>query len=133
MYHEKNIKHPLTKFKTIELGMINYIHKRMSLRETLHHIDVSSAHETSITGELGRGHRSGCGKGWGKVVDGAAPGRVREEGTQLGGVGERCKLPHRGLWRSPRSQRFLRRNPPKFLLLPKHYQNYILHTVRILS
>ena len=37
------------------------------------------------------------------------PGRVREGGTppaQQGGVGERCKLPHRGLGRSPRSQRF---------------------------
>ena len=41
---------------------------------------------------------------------GAAPGRVREGGTppaQLGGMGERCELPHRGLGRSPRSQRFL--------------------------
>ena len=33
--------------------------------------------------------------------------------AQLGGLGERCKLPHRGLGRSPRSQRFLRRKPPK--------------------
>ena len=48
---------------------------------------------------------------------GAAPGRVREGGTppaQLrgmeggGGGGGRWKLPHRGLGRSPRSQRFLR-------------------------
>ena len=42
---------------------------------------------------------------------GAVPGRVREGGTppaQLGGMGERCELPHRGLGRSPRSQRFLR-------------------------
>ena len=42
---------------------------------------------------------------------GDAPGRVREGGTppaQLGGMGERCELPHRGLGRSPRSQRFLR-------------------------
>ena len=64
----------------------------------------------------GGGHRRGCGKGWGEVVGGASPGRVREGGTppaQLGGVGERCKLPHRGLGRSPRSQRFLRRKPPK--------------------
>ena len=28
--------------------------------------------------------------------------------AQLGGMGERCKLPHWGLGRSPRSQRFLR-------------------------
>ena len=27
--------------------------------------------------------------------------------TQPGGLGERCKLPQRGLGRSPRSQRFL--------------------------
>ena len=42
---------------------------------------------------------------------GGAPGRVREGGTppaQLGGMGERCKLPHRGLGLRPRSQRFLR-------------------------
>ena len=32
----------------------------MSLRDTLRHIDVSSAHETSITGELGGG---GTGEG----------------------------------------------------------------------
>ena len=49
---------------------------------------------------------------------GDAPGRVREGGTppaQLGGMGERCELPHRGLGRSPRSQRFLRL---------KHSKNY---------
>ena len=42
---------------------------------------------------------------------GAAPGRVREGGTppaQLGGMGERRELPHRGLGLRPRSQRFLR-------------------------
>ena len=64
----------------------------------------------------GGGHRRGCGKGWGEVVGGPAPGRVREGGTppaQLGGVGERCKLPHRGLGLRPRSQRFLHRKPPK--------------------
>ena len=64
-------------------------------------------------GRGGGGHRRGCGEGWGEVVGGAAPGRVREGGTppaQLGGVGERCKLPHRGLGLRPRSQRFL---PPK--------------------
>ena len=64
----------------------------------------------------GGGHRRGCGNGWGEVVGGSAPGRVREGGTppaQLGGVGERCKLPHRGLGRSPRSQRFLLRKPPQ--------------------
>ena len=59
----------------------------------------------------GGGHRRGCGRGWGKAGCGAAPGRVREGGTppaQLGGLGERCKLPQRGLGRSPRRQRFLR-------------------------
>ena len=64
----------------------------------------------------GGGHRRGCGKGWGEVVGGASPGRVREGGTppaQLGNVGERCKLPHQGLGLRPRSQRFLRRKPPK--------------------
>ena len=37
----------------------------------------------------GGGHRRGCGKGWGEVVGGAGPGRVREGGTppaQLEGV-----------------------------------------------
>ena len=33
--------------------------------------------------------------------------------AQLGGVGERCKLPHRGLGLRPRSQRFLLRKPPQ--------------------
>ena len=67
-------------------------------------------------GRGGGGHGRGCGNGWGEVVGGSAPGRVREGGTppaQLGGVGERCKLPHRGLGRSPRSQRFLLRKPPQ--------------------
>ena len=48
----------------------------------------------------------GGGGGGGGTVRGAAPGRVREGGTppaQLGGMGERCKLPHWGLGRSPRS------------------------------
>ena len=42
----------------------------------------------------------------GGAKGGAIPGRVREGGTppaQLGGMGERCELPHRGLGRSPRS------------------------------
>ena len=72
----------------------------MILRHLLN-IDVSSAHETLLTGELGGG-----GTGEGVARGGAAPGRVREGGTppaQLGGLG-----------RSPRSQRFfLRRKPPK--------------------
>ena len=49
--------------------------------------------------------------GGGGGAKGDAPGRVREGGTppaQLEGMGERCELPHRGLGRSPRSQRFLR-------------------------
>ena len=64
----------------------------------------------------GGGHGRGCGNGWGEVVGGSAPGRVWEGGTppaQLGGVGERCKLPHRGLGLRPRSQRFLLRKPPQ--------------------
>ena len=51
------------------------------------------------------------GGGGGGRAKGDAPGRLREGGTppaQLGGMGERCELPHRGLGRSPRSQRFLR-------------------------
>ena len=69
----------------------------------------------------GGGHRRGCGKGWGEVVGRATLGRVREgcQGAggytppiQLGGVGKRCKLPHRGLRWRPRSQRFLHRTPP---------------------
>ena len=51
------------------------------------------------------------GGGGGGTIRGAAPGRGQEGGTpptQLGGVGERCKLPHRGLGQSPRSQRVLR-------------------------
>ena len=50
-------------------------------------------------------------RGGGGGAKGDAPGRVREGSTlpaQLGGMGERCELPHRGLGRSPRSQRFLR-------------------------
>ena len=42
---------------------------------------------------------------------GATPGRVQEGGTpptQLGSMGEHCKLPHWGLGRNPRSQCFLR-------------------------
>ena len=35
--------------------------------------------------------------------------------AQLGGLGERCKLPQRGLGRSPRSQRFF------FISCSKHY------------
>ena len=40
VYHEKNIKHPLTKFKTNSLqpSIINFIHKRMSLCNTLRHL-----------------------------------------------------------------------------------------------
>ena len=56
--------------------------------------------------EFGKG-----GGGGGGTIRGAAPGRGREGGTppaQLGGVGERCKLPHWGLGRSTRSQRVLR-------------------------
>ena len=44
----------------------------------------------------GGGHNGRCGYRLGRVV-GGAPGRVREGGTppaQLGGMGERCKLPH---------------------------------------
>ena len=53
VYRETNIKHPLTKIKRNKLittKQTNYIHKRMSLCNTLRHllnIDVSSAHETS--------------------------------------------------------------------------------------
>ena len=83
----------------------------------LNHLHLITVADPGIGrgGGGGGGHRRGCGKGWGEVVGGAAPGRVREGGTppaQLGGVGECCKLPHRGLGRSPRSQRFLRRKPP---------------------
>ena len=59
--------------------------------------------------------RVGCGKGWGEIVGGTARGRGTPP-AQLGGMGERCKLPHRGLGLRPRSQRFLRRNPPKSTL-----------------
>ena len=44
------------------------------------------------------------------------PGEGAEGDTppaQQGGVGERCKLLHRGLGLCPRSQRFLRRKPPQ--------------------
>ena len=62
----------------------------------------------------GGGHNGRCGYRLGRVVGGAAPRRVREGGTppaQLGEMGERCmgercKLPHRGLGRSPRSFAF---------------------------
>ena len=57
----------------------------------------------------GRGHNGRRGYRLGRVVGGAAPGRVREGGTppaQLGGIGERCKLSRWGLGRSPRSFAF---------------------------
>ena len=58
-------------------------------------------------------HNRRCGYGWGRVVGGATPGRVRGGGTppaQLGGMGERCMLPHGGLGRSPRSFAFRHQN-----------------------
>ena len=48
---------------------------------------------------MSEGDNSGGGGGGGGGK-GDAPGRVREGGTppaQLGGMGERCELPHRGL------------------------------------
>ena len=42
-------------------------------------------------------------------MGGTAPGRVREGGTppaQLGCMGERCKLPHRGLVEAPEANAF---------------------------
>ena len=48
----------------------------------------------------GRSRNFERGGGGGVTFRGAAPGRVREGGTpptQLGGMGERCKLPHGGL------------------------------------
>ena len=58
------------------------------------------------------GFRRGGGGGGG---GGHACGRDPKH-SQLGGMGERCKLPHRGLGQSPRSQRFLRF---------KTFQNYV--------
>ena len=49
------------------------------------------------------GFRRGGGGGGGGHACGRDP-----KHSQLGGMGERCKLPHRGLGQSPRSQRFLR-------------------------
>ena len=49
----------------------------------------------------GGGHNERCGYRLGRVVGGAAPGRMREGGTppaQLGGMGE---LPHRGSGAEP--------------------------------
>ena len=72
----------------------------------------------------GGGHGCVCGKEWGV----AAPGRVQEGGTppaQLGGMGERCKLPLRGLGRSPRSQR---PPPPKYAkTAPKTKSSAYMH------
>ena len=59
--------------------------------------------------EGGGGHNGRCGYRLGRVVGGATPGRVQEGGTppaQLGGMGERCKIPHRGLGFRPRSFAF---------------------------
>ena len=57
----------------------------------------------------GGGHNGRCGYRLGRVVGGAAPGRVLEGGTppaQLGGMGERCKYPI-GVWGSaPEALRF---------------------------
>ena len=56
------------------------------------------------------------------------PGEGAGGGTppaQLGGMGERCKLPHRGLGRSPRSQRVLRcKSSEKAGLLNSSYTRY---------
>ena len=73
---------------------------------------------------IGRGRGGGGGGGaparvWqgvGRSSRRDRPGEGAGGGTapaQLGCVGERCKLPHRGLGRSPRSQRFLRRKAPQ--------------------
>ena len=64
-------------------------------------------YEINAVASEGDNSRGGGGGGGAK---GDAPGRVREGGTppaQLGGMGERCELPHRGLGLRPRSQRFL--------------------------
>ena len=64
----------------------------------------------------GGGHGRGCGNGWGEVVGGSAPGRVWEGGTppaQLGGVGERCKLPHRSGAEPQKPTLFAKKTPPK--------------------
>ena len=45
--------------------------------------------------------------GVGGALYGGDPGRVLPPPTQLGGIGERCKLLHQGLGRSPRIQPFL--------------------------
>ena len=58
------------------------------------------------TQDLGRGEGGGGGHACGRDP----------KHSQLGGMGERCKLPHRGLGKSPRSQRFLRF---------KTFQNYV--------
>ena len=57
------------------------------------------------------GFRRGGGGGGGGHACGRDP-----KPSQLEGMGERCKLPHRGLGQSPRSQRFLRF---------KTFQNYV--------
>ena len=65
-------------------------------------------------------------RGVGRSSRRGRPGEGAGGGTppaQLGGMGERCKLPHRGLGLRPRSQRILRINPPKSTL--KLHQNQI--------
>ena len=76
-----------------------------------------TATSTVVLGSTLQWRRKGIKSAAAKVKWRSPPGRVWERGAtsaQPGGMGERCKLPHGGLGRSPRSQRFLRRKtPPK--------------------
>ena len=62
---------------------------------------------------VGGGGGHACGRGGGARLW-AGPQTLTARA--IGGMGERCELPHRGLGQSPRSQRFLRF---------KTFQNYV--------
>ena len=118
--------------------LINALQLRCNRVRQRHYLHVVSASSTSFSLPFivlstvsfpsplqGRRHRTKSGPVVFPSNGGRAPGRVREGGTlpaQLGGMGERCKLPHRGLGLRPRSQRFLR---------CKNLQNYTKSAIKI--
>ena len=90
----------------------------MILRHLLN-IDVLSAHETLLTGELGGGAPVRVWQGVGQSSRWGRPGEGAGGGTppaQLGGVGKRCKLPT-GVWGGAREANafFCVENPQKYV------------------
>ena len=76
----------------------------------------AAAADPGFRGGGGGGGTGGCGKGWGEIVGGAAPGRVREGGTPLAplrGMGSAVSSPI-GVWGgAPEANAFCVETPPK--------------------